>query len=294
MSYSKAGVDKSTLLSAQVQGLLDKTHGLNFINLIIDLTPNLEGNETEVRIPRFSGLSLESVVGNTEPTIVSGLVAQRDILELNQHKQVAEIFTELQTIQDAINAEAGFMSLAALRYAEGIQDAIYAELVSANTADFSSHLDPAEIPAGEIAFDIKDIAALKKVMDKAGVKLSERYLVVNADTMEIMASMPEFQDGSKSLSDEALRKGVVSQVKGFQVVQYDGAEISKVANAKKVVAFHKEACAFAWQRNLKYIKEETQRNSSVFVALRGLYGVETLSPNSGKKVTLTAITGTKV
>lgn len=124
-------------------------------------------------------------------------------------------------------------------------------------------------------------------MDQAKVPAKDRYMAVNAEGMEILASMPEFEEGQKSLSPEALREGVVSQVKGFKVKQSE--DISGTGATLKVHFYHKSAVAWALQDGMKFVEEMKESQGREFVALRGIFGCvdcDNASNNGTRKITL--------
>lgn len=132
-------------------------------------------------------------------------------------------------------------------------------------------------------FSIDDIASAKKLLDEGKVPKSDRYLAVNAAGMEVLASFQEFEDGSKSLSAESLRQGIVSQVKGFKVVQSEDVGINKIH------AYHKSAVAFAMHDEVHFIEKMNEEYAQEFISLRGKYGVKEMNVDVLKLTISTAV-----
>lgn len=263
------------ILAAKVQSQLA---GSDFvlIKAITDLSSDAKVGMDRVSIPRVSGLALEDIVPGTAPS-ASSFTTAGDVLLLDQPKQVATFLPYTDNLNSAVDMQAQFFIGAPRIYAQGIEALIASKLETAGPNDFAS---TAAAVAGNVAFNIKDIALAKKKLDVQKVSKTGRYLGVNANTMEILASTQEFQDGSKAVSNEALMKGVVSIVKGFQVIQ------SEDLSDNKVTGWHPEAIAFANHAEMNQEVEVQKSLSRTFVALKGKYGCTIL--DSGKrKVTIT-------
>jgi len=253
---------------------------------ITDLTPKVKVGSNTVTIPNVVGLSLSNVVAGTRATS-GGMTTTGDALLLSSSKQVPEYISYADGMDSAVDLEAAFISVAPRVFAQGLEAAIATSLVTASSLDFDS------VSAVAGVFAITDIAKAKKKLDGARVPKSDRYMAVNADGMEVLASMQEFQDGQKSLSPEALREGVVSMVKGFKVVQSE--DIAGTGATLKVCFYHKSAVAFALHSAIEYIKSDIPEYAQFFIALRGKYGVkdvENVAAAGVRKITMSCTTAT--
>ena len=256
------------ILRNDIQEYLDGSESV-LIKTITDLTSKFTKGTERVTIPKVSGLALRDVpTGGTAQT-AGGMTQTGDELICDQKKEVPEYIEYGDDQDSALRMEDAFLSAAPRVFAEGMESEIATGL---NTSAYNdSTADDHEFNSGTAnSFGIEDIAKAKKLLDKAKVPKKDRYLAVNADGMEILASMSEFQEGQKALNDEALRQGVVSLVKGFKVVQ------SEDVASDKVLCYHKSALAFAVHDSVKYIKQEIANEGRTFLSLRGKYGAKQL------------------
>lgn len=268
--------------------VLESLQGSDLIlsKTIMDLTSKVKVGSDRVTIPNVTGLALSSVVSGTRAT-AGGMTTTGDALLLNAVKQVPEYISYADGMDSAVDLKSAFISVAPKVFAQGLEVAIATALVTASSLDF----DAASATAG--SFAITDIANAKKLLDQAKVPKSDRYMAVNAEGMEILASMTEFQEGQKSLSPEALREGVVSQVKGFKVIQSE--DIAGTGATLKVCFYHKSAVAFALHSAIEYVEKDIEEYAQFFLALRGKYGVkdvENAAAAGVRKITMSCTTAT--
>lgn len=256
------------------------------IKTITDLTSQVMPGADRVTIPNVSGLSLENITSGVRAT-AGGMSTTGSVLLLNNVKQVPEYVSYAEGIQSAIDLKASFLMHAPKVFAEGIEKAIATKLLVASANDFDS------VSATAGVFAVSDIAKAKKLLDMENVPVADRYLAVNAEAMELLSSFSEFQDGQKSLSPEALREGIVSRVKGFNVIQSNN--LPGTGATLKLVAYHKSAVAFALQSAMEYIEKDIPEYAEWFLSLRGLFGVidcDNASNLGVRKVVITCSTAT--
>lgn len=257
------------------------------VKTVMDLTSQAEEGSDSVTIPNVTGLALKDIVAGTEAT-AGGMSTKGDVLALDQVKQVPEYISYKETKDSAIKLKDAFLSVAPGVYAQGVEVIIANYLKTPSANDF----DSASSTAG--AFAIDDISKAKKLLDKARVPKKDRFMGVNAEGMETLAKMPEFQEGQKSLSPEALRDGVVSQVKGFKVVQSE--DIEGTGATLLVHFYHRSAVAFALHAEAEYVEEEQKSKGRTFIALRGKYGAKDCENVAGagkRKITMRCTTATE-
>lgn len=252
------------ILSQKVQSYLGGSEAV-MTKIFMDLSADATEGKEKLSVPKVDGLAVKDVSEGADQTIDTALAITGDELVLSSFKEVPDYIPESVSIESAVDIKNAFLMVAPKLWVENIENDIYdALLANTNTDNFNT---------GTLnSFDITDIAQAKKLQDKAKVSKMGRYLIVNADAMEILAGTTEFEDGSKSLSDEALRQGIVSQVKGYNVVQYDGSS----ADGAKLIFAHKDALAFANQKSVEFIEEPDRKAGREFISLRGKYGVKLL------------------
>lgn len=256
------------------------------VKTIMDLTAQVKPGSDKTTIPNVTGLALSSVTSGTRAS-AGGMTTTGSVLNLDQVKQVPEYINYANGIQSALDLKESFLANAPKVFAQGIEAAIAAKLATASANDF----DSASATAG--VFTIADIAKAKKKLDQAKVPANDRYMAVNAEGMEILANMQEFQDGQKSLSPESLRQGIVSQVKGFKVVQSE--DIAGAGATLKVHFYHKSAVAFALQAGVEYVEAMNHEYSQEFVALKGIFGAvdcDNVAAAGKRKLTMSCTTAT--
>ena len=264
------------VLKNEIQQFLGGSDAV-MIKTIMDLSSRVGKGMDRVTIPRVSGLALSNVVPGTR-AVAGGMTTAGDALLLDQKKEVPEYIDYDDNLDSAVDLKSAFLEAAPRVYAEGIELAITAALeAGVNAANFESPT------AGAGLFSIADFSTAKKALDELGVPKSDRWVAVNAASMEVLSGFTEFEDGSKGLSDEALKQGVVSQVKGFKVVQ------SEDVSTNKILAYHRSACAFAMHDSINFIEKVNEEYSQEFISLRGKYGVKLLDSSNRVIVISTAI-----
>lgn len=251
------------ILRNEIQEFLGGSDSV-LIKSIMDLSSRVRKGMDRVQVPKISGLALSSVTSGVRAT-AGGMTTTSDTLILDQSKQVPEYIDYSDGFESAVDQKAAFLEAAPRVFAQGLEAAIAAALETVSTNDFES----AEAGAG--LFVIDDIATAKKLLDEDNVPKSDRYMAVNAASMEVLASFAEFEDGSKSLSAEALRQGIVSQVKGFKVIQ------SEDVTANNIHCYHKSAVAFAMHDEVHFIEKMNEEYAQEFISLRGKYGVKEMN-----------------
>lgn len=256
------------------------------IKTILDLTSMVRPGADRVSIPNVTGLALADVTSGSRAA-AGGMTQAASVLLLSAVKQVPEYIDYANGIQSALDQKSAYLAHAPKVFAQGIEIAIATKLLVASAMDFDSVSSSAGI------FAVSDIANAKKLLDGARVPKADRYMAVNAESMEVLSSFSEFQDGQKSLSAEALKEGIVSRVKGFNVVQSE--DIAGTGATLKVVFYHKSAVAFALQDGIKFVEQMDEAYGQEFIALRGIYGCidcDNASNLGKRKVVMTCSTAT--
>ncbi len=243
------------------------------IKTIMDLSSKAKAGSDTITVPRASGLSLTDITSGTRSG-GTGFTFAGDQLLLNQAKEVAHNIAWEDGLDSAVDVEQAFWEGAPRVYAGGIEALIATQLETVSANDFDTGV--------AATFTIDHIAQAKRLLDIANVPKTNRYMAVNAVEMELLASLQEFEDGSKSLSAEALKQGVVSQVKGFNVVQ------SEDVNTNKIYFYHQDAVAFALHAKMQAIAKVDEQFAQKFLALRGKYGAKALDAGV-RKLTMSLV-----
>lgn len=263
-----AHLSQSEVLANRVQEALVGSE-IVLLNTIMNLTEDVRPGRSSVQLPIASGLAATDVPTDGSDATGSDMATTGDTLNLDQHKEVHTYIKLKDWKQASVDLETQFGEDAPKLMAEQFETLIGTTL---ETSGFSGH----DFASGaEDSYTIGNVTEAKRLLDTAKVPKKDRYLAVDATGMSIIAAWTEFQDGSKSLSDEALKEGVVSQIKGFKVVQ------SEDISNNKMVCYHKSAVAFAFQGEIDYDKEYQASKSRTYLSIKALYGCKKL--DGGKR-----------
>lgn len=245
------------------------------VKTVMDLTSFTKVGANIVSVPNVIGLAASDISSGTRAT-AGGMTSIADQLQLSNHKQIPEYISYANALDSIVDQKAHFLKIAPKIFAQQIEIAIATELATASANDFNSGVAS--------SFTLDNIALAKKKLDAARVPKAGRYLAVNANTMEILAQFANFVQAQQSLSPEALRQGIVSVVKGFNVVQ------SEDVPDNKIHAYHESAVAFALHGSMEYVEQKEESFQQEFICLRGSFGAKALDnlSNLGKrKLTIT-------
>lgn len=272
----------SEILADSIQSYLGGSDSI-LIRTIQDLSSRVGRGMDRVQVPLISGLATSNVASGTKQSADS-VTFTSDVLLLDQSKESYMYISFAENENSAIDIKAAFLQAAPKEIAQAMEVAIAAQLAGASTNDFDS------VSATAGVFDIDDIANAKKLMDISRVPSSERYLACNADAMELLSSFTEFADGKNTLSNEALRDGVVSRVKGFNVIQSE--DVGSTTPASNEIHFyHKSAVAIALHREVHFVEQREESYGQEYIAVRTKYGVKSLNANV-LKLTMALTTAT--
>lgn len=267
----------SEQLAQEVQSYLGGSDSI-LIRTIQDLSNRVGKGKDSVGVPRMTGLALKNVSDGTTEQTAGGMATASDTLVLDQMKEVPEFILYQDENESVLDLKAQFLEGSPRVMAQGIEALIASKLETNGSA--ANNFESPQSGAGN--FSIDDFATCKRILDVASVPLSERYVALNPVDMEKLASFAEFEDGAKSLSVEALREGIVSRIKGFNVVQ------SNDITAGVITAYHKSAVAFAMQDEVHYIQERQESMGRTFIALRSKFGCKELDLGERRVSILTA------
>ncbi len=272
----------SEILRNDIQAYLGGSDSI-LIKTIQDLSSRVAVGMDRVQVPLISGLATANVASGTKQSADS-VTFTADVLLLDQSKESYMYISFQESMDSAVDIKAAFLQAAPREIAKGIEAAIAAQLAGASTNDFDS------VSASEGVFAIGDIANAKKLMDIDKVPASDRFMACNADAMELLSSFTEFADGKSTLSNEALRDGIVSRVKGFNVVQSE--DVGSTTPANNVIHFyHRSAVAVAMHREVHFVEQREESYGQEFIAVRTKYGAKALNENV-LKITMALTTAT--
>jgi len=245
------------------------------VKAVMDLTSQVKIGANQVTVPSVTGLSLQDITSGSKAS-ASGMTSSGTILALDKVKSIPEYISYANGKDSALDLKSAYLSVAPKVFQQGIEIAIATELATASANDFNSGIAN--------SFTLANIAHAKKLLDAARVPKMDRYLVVNSAGMEILASFDNFVQAQQSLSPEALRQGIVSVVKGFNVIQSE-----EVADTK-IHCFHKSAVAFALHSQVEFVEQMEEAYNQEYIALRGKFGCKAMENASGaglRKLTIT-------
>ena len=265
------------ILKSEIQEYLGGSEAI-LVKTITDLSARVRPGMDRVTVPRISGLALANITAGTRAT-AGGMTTAGDALLLDQSKQVPEYISYDDGLESAVDLKAAFLEAAPRVFAQGIEAALAAALETDGTA--ANNFESPSAGAG--VFSVDDFGTSKRILDVANVPSSERYAALNPVDMERLAGFSEFEDGQKSLSDQALKDGIVTRIKGFNVV------MSNDITSGVITCYHKSAVAYAMQDGVSFIEKMNEEFAQEFVALRGKYGVKALDNGERRVSILTAV-----
>ncbi len=256
-SAANTGNTEDQVISSIVQEELMQASMLR--PTVTDLSSFADKGVKAIDWPRFdSSTSFAPAVQN--PDGVTESAGQTvdfpvDTLNLNDWTSIPFEIPDRVSRQSRINLEAELARSAGRRYGEYMDDQIIAKLRLAadGTGALPDHqidLDGADIAGAAAAITLGGIAKARRLLNRANVPQSDRWLVIAPEQEEALINLDNFRNADKYGSREALLKGEIGQIYGFRVLVHNGMA------SNEAVAYHKSSCAVAVQKDVAF---ETRR-----------------------------------
>lgn len=221
---------------------------------VMDFSASANKGIKSIDVPRFdSHFSAPAALnpdGDTDPGTDS-IVFAVDTITLDQWTTKAYSIPDRVETQSMIPVAATLAESAGKVYGNYVDDRIIARLREA--ADGTGGLPDHRIQLSGGTNDeitLADITAARRLLNKANVSESERWLIVSPEQEEAMLNIDNFIHADKYGARTALLDGEIGKVYGFRVMVHNG------LNAAEAIAYQKQAVAVAVQKELKF---ETDR-----------------------------------
>lgn len=252
-SAANTGATEMDVISSIVQEELIQASLLR--PTVVDLSSMASKGVKSIDWPRFdtaSSLSpaAQNVDGVTE-TAGQTVNFEVDTLNLSDWTSIPYEIPDRVSTQSMINLEAELAKSAGRRYGEYLDDQIIAQLRLASSSAPDHEIGFGSDTSGVGAdISLDDIAKARKLLNRANVPQSDRYLVIPPEQERVLIGLDNFRNADKYGSRDALLKGEIGEIYGFRVIVHNG------LNSNEVLAYHKTACAVAIQQEVKF---ETRR-----------------------------------
>lgn len=281
MALNQAGVadvSLAAIASQDVQNQLADQAVL--INTVLNLSDRVGPGMKSIAIPKVSGMAATAIPGDGSESTSSGMTLAVDTLQLTSKREVADYIYDT-ALDSAVDLKESFFANAPGVMVEDIESKIYAELDGASASNPDHVLQMSG--ASNLVPTIADIRLAAKLLDEQKVPQSDRYLVVTPNIKHAILAFSEVSDASKFGNAQAIQNGYIGELYGFKIL------MSNQVTANTMVAYHKSALAFAFQKELTVVNSRNEEKAREFVAIRGHYGQKVLA--AGKRCILFNSTG---
>lgn len=281
MALNQAGVadvSLAAIASQDVQNQLADQAVL--VNTVLNLSERVGPGMKSIAIPRVSGMAATAIPDSGSDSTASGMTLAVDTLPLTSKREVAEFIYD-SSLDSSVDLKESFFANAPGIMVEDIESKIYAELDGASASNPDHILQMSG--ASNLVPTIADIRLAAKLLDEQKVPQGDRYLVVTPNIKHAILAFSEVSDASKFGNAQAIQNGYIGELYGFKVI------MSNQVTAATMVAYHRTALAFAFQKQLTAVNTRNEEKAREFVAIRGHYGQKVLA--AGKRCILFNATG---
>ncbi len=192
------------------------------------------------------------------------------LLNLDQHKSIPFSITKRGDLQSKVALVSRTVENAARTLAAQVDDAIFAEAVSAAGTTIGV--------AGADA--LADLLKIKEAFDLADVPKSGRGVVCSPVFMSKILSTNNVIRANEFGGSEAVRAGYVTIIFGMQIFESSSSSIP----ADGCVAIGLEGIAFARQRAVEFEEQRQVLGQKVDYAITHLYGVKSTKDSANPRI----------
>lgn len=281
MALNQAGVadvSLAAIASADVQKQLSDEAVL--VNTVMNLSPRVQPGMKSISIPKVSGMSANAIPDDGSDSTSSGMTMAVDTLALTSKREVADFIYDT-ALDSAVDLKEAFFASAPGVFVQDMENKIYLELDGASASNPDHVLQMSG--ASNLVPTIADIRLAAKLLDEQKLPQADRYLVVTPAIKHAILAFSEVSDASKFGNSDAIQKGYIGELYGFKVI------CSNQVTANTMVAYHKSALAFAFQKDIQAVQSRNEEKARELVAIRGHYGQKVLA--AGKRCILFNATG---
>jgi len=245
------------VVSSIVQETLQNNSVL--IPTVADFSSQAVNGLDTIKISRFTDLSVDDVVDNTEDTPEASTIATDDLL-MDSHKIISWRIPDRTDVQSAVNINQKLIEDSAVALAAKVDEDIATQLRLASAA----------APDHRIVFGTiteADILEGKRLLDVQNVPMVDRWLAIGPAQLKDMLQIANFIQADRMPTD-ALTTGMIGQVFGFKVVMTTASTLL----SDEFLMYHKDACAYATQIAPRFESERRALRVATDYALTQLYG----------------------
>lgn len=272
MALNESGVSSVSLADIATQDVQKQlADGPVLVNTVLNLSSKVGKGKKSIAIPRVSGMSANAIPDDGSDSTSSGMTIAVDTLALTSKREVADYIYD--TADDSsMDLKEGFFQSAPGVLIEDMEGLIYAELDGASTSSPDHWLQMSG--ASNTVPTIADIRLAAQLLDIQKCPQDNRYLAVTPAIKHAILAFSEVSDASAFGKGGATEKGVIAELYGFKIV------VSNKVTTSTMVAYHRDALAFAMQKEITPVMTRNEEKAREFVALRAHYGQKVL--NGGK------------
>lgn len=281
MALNQAGVadvSLAAIASQDVQAQLADQAVL--VNTVMNLSDRVSPGMKSIAIPKVSGMAATAIPDDGSDSTSSGMTLAVDTLALTSKREVADYIYD-SSLDSAVDLKEAFFASAPGVFVEDMENKIYLELDGASASNPDHVLQMSG--TSNLVPTIADIRLAAKLMDEQKLPQGDRYLIVTPNIKHAILAFSEVSDASKFGSAEAIQKGYIGELYGFKVL------CSNQVTTGTMVAYHKSALAFAFQKDIAAVQARNEEKARELVAIRGHYGQKVLA--AGKRCILFNATG---
>jgi|TARA_Y100000296_G_scaffold34870_2_gene40436 hypothetical protein len=244
-----------------------------FRNLVDDYSALVSGSADTIHVPEIGVISATAKSAGSDVSYDATASTTTD-LSVNKHYYAAKLFEDLLTVQSSYDLMSKYAKMFGEALARQVDSDIWGELDGVNQTQALSADDTLTAAVFEAT-----LATLGE--NDVPYMDGDCYMVVNptlfADIMNPSAGLAQYfirQDASGDGS--GLRNGMVGSLYGIQVFMSNTVSTAGSSSTVPGGIFHKSACAFAMQRDVRVQSEYSVDALGTKVVADTIYGVKVL------------------
>lgn len=273
-----ADVSLAAIASQDVQNQLADQAVL--VNSVLNLSDRVQPGMKSIAIPKVSGMAATAIPDDGSDATSSGMTLGVDTLSLTSKREVSDYIYD-SSLDSSVDLKDAFFANAPGVMVEDIESKIYAELDGASASNPDHILQMSG--ASNLVPTIADIRLAAKLLDQQKLPQNDRYLIVTPAIKHAILAFSEVSSASAFGNSDGIQKGQIGELYGFKIL------MSNQVTANTMIAYSKQALAFAFQKNITVVNSRNEEKAREFVGLRAHYGQKVLG--GGKYCILFNATG---
>lgn len=271
MGVTEVAAVQQALIASIVQDTLKQNSVL--LGAVANYSSLAAPGNKSVSISRRTQFAAADKAENTDLT-AQEMTFSVDTIDLTKHKAIYAKLERIAGIQAMPNVKAEIIKEMALELALQIDKDIYAQLILASASSPDHRIAFANSGTDD-TLGKTDVLEARRLLNVQNVPMNDRFLLVNPTHEKELLLIDDFVSADKYGSAQAVQLGELGRIFGMPVL------MSNVVTAKKVVAFHRSAVAFAQQLSPEFETDKDLKSVSDEFLMHVLYGAKVL--DSGKR-----------